>query len=291
MDTNCKSPPEPPNDGSGNPSGAPPPYQVPTATELHQNWPIIEPQARTRIIGGLVAMSKPVATTTRRLPDGRTVTTKVKRRDALRAMELANQLGNLSLEQQKDDHQANLHNNKDLTLNDFVTPVAELAGERATEEADRQGLYSAAELPEETIEAIHEQAKKDYEAEHGPLPERGPKPLKQTAPEQRQDWIIPLEDQRMIMSRLQDMTDPQGQEYQLMRDRERLRAVRVLMRFGRLVLAQVRWDRQVETGPQPFDWDAAAAEMKILEKEHLARRRQEDAEWKRRQEEREAAAN
>ena len=63
----------------------------------------------------------------------------------------------------------------------------------------------------------------------------------------------------MIMSRLKDMTDPSGQEYRLMRDRERLRAARLLVRFGRLVLAQVRWDRQVETSPQPFDWAAGVA--------------------------------
>ena len=277
MEAHNNSPPEPPNDGSGNPSGAPPPYQIPKAQELRNDWSILDPTSRGRIVGGLVAMSKPGATTTRRLPNGQTITTKVKRRDALRAMELATQLGALNLEQQKDDHEANVHNNN-FTLNDIVSPVMDVAAPRLAEEVQRQGVSCVAELPDEVIHDINQQARKDYENEHGPEPRRGPKPLKQASPEQRQAWGIPLEGQRMMMARLQDMTDPQGQEYQLMRDRERLRAVRVLMRFGRLVLAQVRWDRQVETGEQPFDWDAGVAWAKQKEKARIAERKREDEE-------------
>ena len=281
MDTNCNSPPEPPNDGSGNPSGAPPPPdQGEEAENLHNDWPMMDPEARNRIVDGLINMSKPGATTTRRLPDGRTITTKVKRRDALRAMELATQLASMNLEQQKDDHQAKLHDNKGLTLNDFVTPDMALAGDRAHEEAMRQGLSCAAELPDETDSRdYHAQAREAYEAEHGPEPKRGPKPLKQAAPEQRQAWDIPLDGQkRLMMARLQDMTDPQGQEYHLMSDRERLRAVRVLVRIGRLVLAQMRWDRQVDRGEQPFDWAAGIAWAKQKEKKRIAERKREDEE-------------
>ena len=287
METNCNSPPEPPNDGSANPSGTPPPPdQIPKAADLQ---PGIDPEARDRIVAGLIAMSKPGATTTRRLPDGRTITTKVTRRHALRAMELAAQLASMNREQKKDDHQAKLHDNKGLTLNDFVTLDVPIAGDRMHEEAMRQGLSCAAELPDETIQAISAQASKDYEDENGPLPEPGPKPLKQTPPKQRQDWTIPLSGHCLILARLQDMTDPQGQEYQLMRDRERLRAVRVLTRFGRLLAAQARWDHQLETGEQPVDWDQAHLDIQRRMKDRLAERRAEDEEWERREQERQGA--
>jgi hypothetical protein len=283
MDTNCNSPPELPSNGSGSPSGTPPPEQTPESQELKNDWSILDPSAQGRIVGGLIAMSKPGATTTRRLPDGRTITTKVKRRDALRAMELATALGKLNLEQQKDDHQANVHDNK-FTLNDVVSPVMDVAAPLLAEEVQRREVSCVAELPDEVIHEITAAAREAYEAEHGPEPRRGPKPLKQAPRAQRQTWGIPLDGQRMMMARLQDMTDPQGQEYHLMHDRERLRAVRVLVRIGRLVLAQMRWDRQVDRGEQPFDWAAGVAWAKQKEKEELARIRQEDEEWARREE-------
>ena len=265
-----------------------------TTKNLRQDWPWLDVESQGRIVGGLIAMSKPGATTTRVLPDGRTITTKVKRRHALRAIELASQLGSLGLEQQKDDHQAKLHNNdNNLTFNDITAeagPVLDIAGPRLNEEVKRQGVSCVAELPQATVEAICAQAEKEYEAQHGPKPQRGPKPIKQTPPEQRQDWGIPLEDQRMIMARLQDMTDPIGQEYQVMRDRERLRAVRVLIRFGRLVLAQARWDRLVETGEQPFDWDAFFDEADKKSADRIAERKRESEEFWRKKREREARA-
>ena len=237
-------------------------------------------------------MAQPGATTTRRLSDGRTVTTKVKRRDALRAMELANQLGALNLEQQKDDHQVNLHNNKNnLTFNDLAAdaaPMLDIAGPRLNEEVKRQGVSCVAELPQATVDAICEQAQLEHDAQPGVQPDRGSKPLKRTPPEKRQDWGIPLDGQRQIMARLQDMTDPSGHEYKVMRDRERLRAVRVLIRFGRLVLAQMRWDRLVETGEVPFDWDAFFDEADKKSADRIAERKRDAEEFWRKKREREA---
>ena len=62
----------------------------------------------------------------------------------------------------------------------FLGPVHEI--ER--DEALRRGLTCAAELDVATSEAIYEQSRLDWIAKNGPEPERGPKPVAETKPEQ-----------------------------------------------------------------------------------------------------------
>ena len=240
MDTTIHSPPEPENTASAaaHETGTPTPYQPPTREQLHQDWPLA-PEARGRIVAGLVAMTQPGATSTRKTRDGRTLTKEVSPRHTVRAARLLKQIGSIALDQQRQDHQAKC-TTAPSTLNDFVSPVFPLAHDRMTAEAERQGLDTIFELEDETINGLYQQAEQDYIAEHGPIPKTGPTPLRPTAPEQRNDWVIPKETQRQVMARLCDMADPQGQAYPFLRVRERLMATEVLLQFCRLVAAQER---------------------------------------------------
>jgi hypothetical protein len=230
-------------------------YQPPSLEELHQDSPL-DPKARPPIVAGLVAMAQRGAAKTYINEEGETVTCKVKTGESLRAMRAVNALGRLSLRQQKADHNAKLHRNS-TTLNDHVTPVIPLAHQRMTEEARRRGLSCAAALDKATSEAVCDKAEKDYIAEHGPLPQTGPKPMKPTAPERRNDRLIPKEAQVQIMNRLRDMVDPNGQE---LPPHEYLQAVQVLVMFCRLVDDQERFDRLVQTGGPTTDWEALRRE-------------------------------
>src|SRR5262249_54334269 len=142
------------------------------------------------------------------------------------------------------------------TLNDAVTPVIPHAHAAMAEVAKERGLSCAAALDYETKRALCDQAEKDYIAEHGPLPPTGPPPIPPTAPERRNDWIIPQETQTQVMNRLRDMVDPSGTEYQELRPREYLMAIEVLLMYRRLTDAQEQFDRLVKTGGTATDWDA-----------------------------------
>jgi len=192
--------------------------------------------------------------------DGETVTVKLKPRESLRAMRTLNALGRMSLRQQKRDHKAKLHNGQK-TLNDLVSPANSVAAPRMEAEAKRQGLPCAALLDRATRDAILAQAEAEHIAVHGPILQTGPKPMKPTAPERRNDWIIPKDAQDQIMNRLQDMVNPNGEEYQELRPHEYLSAVQVLVMYCRLVDAQEQFDRQVATGEEPFDWEAFDATL------------------------------
>jgi hypothetical protein len=234
-------------------------YQPPSRDELHQDWPL-DPNARAPIVAGLIAMSQRAATKTYINEDGEPVTVKLKPRESLRAMRTLNALGRMSLRQQKRDRQAKVHNGQK-TLNDLVSPANSVAAPRMEAEAQRQGLPCAALLDRATRDAILAQAEQEHIAMHGPIRQTGPKPMKPTAPEHRNDWVIPKESQVQIMNRLRDMVDPNGQEYQELRPHEYLLAVQVLVMYCRLVDAQEQFDRQVATGEEPFDWEAFDATL------------------------------
>ena len=214
---------------------------------------MLDPASRDRIVAGFAAMAQPGATHTYTNRHNQKVTKPVRPREALRAMKILHELGTLTLEQQRQDHLDQLHNN-DKTLNDVVSPVHDIAGDRLHDEAMRRNLSCAAELDVETVRAVYAASKAEWEAKNGPEPERGPQPVAETPPEQRNDWIIPPEVQHMVMGRLQDMVDPQGEEFHRLRVRERLMAGRVLCRFCALGAAQQRLDRQIAAGGPVLDW-------------------------------------
>jgi len=268
---------------SSDSQSAPTPYQRPHFDQLRQVWPI-DPAARARIIESLTRQSQREATLKTKNKDGQTIERKFKPREALQAMRLLKRFGSLALEQQRLDREAHGHVNRSRTLNDFVTPVVELAGDRLHEEAMRRGLDCAAELDPETRDAICDQAERDWVAKHGPVPQYGPKPLVEFAPEQRNDWVIPAEAQAQIMARLVDMVDPQGDEYHELRPRERVMAGKVLTSFCGLVQEQQRLDREEEAAGPIFDWEKWVEEIDADRPRLLAERKQRRAEWRQRQE-------
>jgi hypothetical protein len=279
MDTTTHAPPEPDTSAAAaENSTGPPRSQPPTRDALRQVWPL-DPDPLPRIVANLVAMTKPGVTWTRQKPNGQTVSTTISPRLNCRAAQLLCWVGALSLDQQKQDHEAQVHNGS-LTLNDFVPPagLGELVNQRFHAEARRRGLESIFQLDEATTQAVADQAEQDYSAEHGPIPQTGPTPAAPTPPEQRNDWVIPQEAQRQVMKHLCEMADPHGQAYPFLKLRQRLMATHVLLQLCRLRAAQVRWDRRVETGEKPFDWDAAIAEMMAKAREEDERCRREDAE-------------
>jgi hypothetical protein len=251
-------------------------YQPPSRDELHQDWPL-DPNARAPIVAGLLAMTQRGATKTYITEDGETVTVKLKPRESLRAMRTLNALGRMSLRQQKRDRQAKVHNGQK-TLNDLVSPANSVAAPRMEAEAQRQGLPCPALLDRATRDAILAQAEQEHIAVHGPIRQTGPKPMKPTAPERRNDWIIPKDAQAQIMNRLQDMVNPNGEEYQELRPHEYLSAVQVLVMYCRLVDEQEQFDRQVATGEEPFDWEAYETEVvqKIRQSYETQQQKQED---------------
>ena len=250
------------------------PYQTPSRDELHQHWPL-DPNARAPIVAGLIAMTQRGATKTYINEDGETVTVQLKPRESLRAMRTLNALGRMSLRQQKRDYKAKLHNGQK-TLNDLVSPANGVAAPRMEAEAQRQGLPCAALLDRATRDAILAQAEQEHIAVHGPIRQTGPKPMKPTAPERRNDWIIPKDAQAQIMNRLQDMVNPNGEEYQELRPHEYLSAVQVLVMYCRLVDEQEQFDRQVATGEEPFDWEAFDATLDEKIRQSLAVQQKED---------------
>jgi hypothetical protein len=189
-------------------------------------------------------------------------------------------LGSLTLDQQLQDHHDHAQNSP-TALNDFVSPVLDIAGPRMTAEAHARGLSCAGELDQETCEAIYEQARVDWVAQNGPEPSRGPTPVAETPAGLRNDWLIPPEVRRQVMTRLHDMADPAGTEGAALPVRERLMAARVLGRFGALSAAQQRLDRRIQAaGPIP-DWDRLRAEAEESDRLRIAQRKQEDAERQR----------
>jgi hypothetical protein len=260
------------------PEGDKVPYSPATMEQLHQDWPL-DPSALAPIVAGLTALTRRGATKTvrRKNKNDEPKPCAVKPRETFRAMRALNKIGWLALGQQRRDYKAKQHNGPE-TLNDAVTAVIPDANALMTEEAHRRGLSYAAELDNPTAKAICAQAEQDHIARNGPLPQTGPPPLKPTAPERRNDWIIPQETQAQIMNRLRDMVDPHGAEYQELRPREYLMAVEVLLMYRRLTDAQEQFDRLVQTGGPAPDWDA-------LDRKWEHQTREELAVWKKEKEE------
>ena len=129
------------------------------------------------------------------------------------------------------------------------------------------------------MKVIGTQTEKDYIAEHGTSPQIGPKPLVDSPPEQRNDWIIPRETQVQITTRLLDMALPSGEEYKVLKPRERQMAVKVLTMFCDLSAAQNRLDRAGEAQGPTTDWDALYDTIEADAPRRIAERKRQKEEF------------
>jgi hypothetical protein len=241
----------------------------------------LPPDIQAKFVKYHSAMTQPGATTTYLDDDGDEVTRPLKPREILRHAEELRTYGTLALGQQKLDAATAEQNGEDQpkTLNDFVTPVLPLAGDRMHNEAMTRGLDCAAALPDEVANQIFEEEQAKYDAAHPKKPKLGGKKPFAIPSEQRNDWIIPPETQTGLMNRLVDMALPEGQEYQRIQPRARLMASRLLGRFCRLGQQQQFFNMRVH-GQQPeVDWDEIDRRMAEWEQEALAARRKEDEEF------------
>ena len=122
----------------GPPGGPSVPYVRPSTADLHQDWPF-DPIVRARQTD-FEAMIEPGAMVTYTTRKGKkTVTRPVRPREAAGAMKVLTVMGRNALAQQRADYETQQHNN-DMTLNDLVSPVMEVARPPTREEAKRQGL-------------------------------------------------------------------------------------------------------------------------------------------------------
>src|SRR5262249_4619000 len=138
------------------PEPAEPPYKPPDRSLLQQNY-FLPPEIQAKLVKYHSDMTKPGATTTYLDDDDDEVTRPLKPREVLRHAEELRTYGKLALGQQKLDAATAEQNgeNKPLTLNDFVTPDMESAGDRMHQEAMARGLDSAAELPFDVAQQIY----------------------------------------------------------------------------------------------------------------------------------------
>jgi hypothetical protein len=221
--------------------------------------------------------------------EGKKVNRKAKPRESLHSMKMCHTIGRLALRQQKLDTGLATDDDGDKTLNDFVTEVVALAGDRMADEAEALGLECAAELPAARVDAIFEEEQKKFDAQKGPpqTPQR-PGPVAIPADE-RNDWIIPMETQAAIMTRLADMALPEGSEYPELKPRERQMAGRQLLRFCALRQEQQFVDQRIRgKGHGDEYWEEAARLITEHEPIRIAERKREDAEHEARMERRRA---
>jgi hypothetical protein len=236
-------------------------------------------QKRARIVDWLAQMSRPGAVYTYQRREGDhvvTVTKKVSRRNALRAMRTLATYQRQALQQQKADRRVQREEAESYRLKDYVTPVVELAGDRMLAEARRRGLEYAAELDPETCAAIMRQAEEELKAygiDGGPK-ERKPYRARPT-------WVISQAVQDAVVARLVDLVDPEGREAQEAKLRERFIAASVLAQWDRLRAEQARAAHEAEAHPV-FDREQALAETEALMQERLAEREREREEGLRR---------
>src|SRR5207237_844133 len=155
------------------------------------------------------------------------------------------------------------------TVNDFVTPVLEPAGDRMHNEAMALGLDCAAALPKERITQIFEEEQQKYDAAHPPKTRRGHRKPFAFAPEHCNDWIIPKETQTALMTRLVDMALPCGREYHAIRPKARLMASRLIGRFCSLGQQQQFLDLRVHARKPKIDWEALCRDVEAREQAAL----------------------
>jgi hypothetical protein len=198
-------------------------------------------------------------------------------REAIRHMKELLTYGTLTLQQQKLD--AGIQDEDDeeeKTLNDFVTPVLPIAADRMEEEAAALGLSSAAELPMERAAAIFEEEQAKYEAAHPKKARIGRKKPFEIPADQRNDWIIPQETQLAVMARLVDMALPDGDEYKVLSERERLMASGLLGKFCRLGQDQQFLNQRLHDKKPETDWDELDKHWTELEAQARVARWEED---------------
>jgi hypothetical protein len=253
------------------PVRAPEDWQQLPGDKKPQLWPH-DPAARDRIIDYLVKVSRPGAQEVRKDKNGQEIIRNIKPREALRAMRTLGGYGKLELKQQRLDHQGRAAAGRSFCLKDHVTAAIGIAGRRLTAEAQRRGLSCAAELDAATKKAIF--AEVDAELKETGAAEAD----RPAAPAPRRGGVIPVAAQRQIMTRLIDMADPLGQEFQVLRTRERLMAARILATFWRLALEQEQLDRAIAAGGKAFDLDRVLDEVEEAARLRLEERKREDEE-------------
>jgi hypothetical protein len=254
----------------------PPDPPAPADDGVRQEWPIADDE-RTRIVDWLAATGRRGSKDNQGNP--------VSTRHALRAMRTLASYSRSALRWQKLQHHRQQDEAQGYALKHYVTPVVELAGDRAHAEAMRRGLDCAAALPVEERDAIYDQAEAELKAagvDTDPFGVDKPKPAA------RGTWVVPRAYQAEVMRRLVGMVDPLGLEATELRPRERLMAARVLGLFDRLALEQEEFDRAVRAAGPVFDRAAALAEMEELVQKRLVERRREAEEFRARLEAMEA---
>jgi hypothetical protein len=170
------------------PEPAEPPFQPPDPSKLRLHY-CVAAEIQAKFVAYHSAMAQPGATTTYIDQDGNEVTRTLTPRETLRHAQEFLTFGKLSLGQQKLDAAMAKQNgeNKPKSLNDLVTPVIKLAGDRMHQEAIALGLDRAAELPKERVSQIFQEEQQKYDAEHPPQSDRCRKKPFAIPPEQRND--------------------------------------------------------------------------------------------------------
>jgi hypothetical protein len=270
----CAPEPNPPPEPA-----PPPPYQPPDRSLLQQNY-FLPPEIQAKLVKYHSDMTQPGATTTYLDDDGDEVTRPLKARETLRHAEELRTYGKLAIGQQKlDDGIEDEDDGKEKTLNDFVTPVVPIAGERMHDEAIALGYANAADLPIERAAEIFAEEQAKYDAAHPKTPKIGRKKPFAIPPEQRNDWVIPQETQQAVLTRLVDMALPDGEEYQRIQPRARLMASRQIGRFLRLGQEQQFLNQRIHDKKPEVDWDAIDKHWTELEAQARVARWEEDKEF------------
>ena len=145
----------------------PPAYQKPPRAKLRQVWPL-SVLVQEKLVAHYGAMSQRGAEVQYTDNEGKKVKRKAKPRESLRSMKMCHTIGRLALRQQKLDARLATDDDGDKTLNDFVTEVVALAGDRMADEAEALGLECAAELPAARVDEIFEEEQKKFDAQKGP---------------------------------------------------------------------------------------------------------------------------
>ena len=134
-------------------------------------------------------------------------------------------------------------------------------------------------MPLERAAEIFAEEQAKYDAAHPKKPKIGRKKPFEIPPEQRNDWVIPQETQKAVLTRLVDMALPDGKEYQRIKPRARLMASRLLSKFLRLGQEQQFLNQRVHKKKPEVDWDALDKHWTELEAQARVARWQEDKEF------------
>ena len=266
------------------------PYVKPSIDQLRQVWPLA-PTKRQRLIDYYISLTQPGATIKVKTKRG-TIERPVTAREVFKATKLLVALGESAIQQQKRDIEAEGQAaDQAAGLNDFVTDLTDAAGQRMTEIAQEQGLRSGGELSDEQAQQIYDEVEKEHSNTHKTSPGKDRAPVVECPPEQRGDWLVPLESQQRIMDRLFDMADPSGKEYENLKSYEQLMAGRVLTMFVKLANKQTKLDQRRQAQAGSFSWSQADERMGRDERRRIAERDQEREEFRIRKERRQQAGD